>query len=53
MTARRLRADESFANFANSPEVVDNLPVLPPVTERELELIETYLGHLIGDVLKG
>lgn len=53
MTVRRSRADEFLANPANSPEIVDNLPVVPPVTERELELIETYLGHLIGDVLKG
>jgi hypothetical protein len=35
------------------PEVIDGWPATPPVTERELDVIETYLGELIGDLLKG
>jgi hypothetical protein len=35
------------------PEVIDGWPATPPVTERELELIETYLGQQIGEMLKG
>jgi hypothetical protein len=34
-------------------EVIDDLTATPPVTERELDIIETYLGQLIGDILKG
>lgn len=35
------------------PEVIDGWPATPPVAERELDIIETYLGQLIGDMLKG
>jgi hypothetical protein len=35
-----------------SPEVVDSWPATVPVTERELDIIETYLGQLIGDIMK-
>jgi hypothetical protein len=31
--------------------VVDNLPGFIPVTQREIEVIETYLGALLGAVL--
>jgi len=34
-------------------EIIDDWTATPPVTERELELIETYLGELIGEMLKG
>jgi len=34
-------------------EVIDSWPAILPVTERELDIIETYLGQLIGDMLKG
>lgn len=34
------------------PEVIDDWTATPPVTERELDIIDTYLGQ-IGDILKG
>jgi hypothetical protein len=34
------------------PEVVDDYPALVPVTQRELDVIETYLGSLLDDLLK-
>jgi len=33
-------------------EVVDDYPEIVPVTQRELEVIETYLGSLLDDMLK-
>lgn len=38
---------------AHGLELVDSWPAAVPVTERELDIIETYLGQMIGDVLKG
>lgn len=35
----------------NDPIVLDNLPVVIPVTRRELEIIETFLGNLIDGLL--
>ena len=35
----------------SSPQVVDNLPRSIPVLERELEVIEMYLGALIDKML--
>ena len=34
------------------PEVVDDYPEIVPVTQRELDVIETYLGSLLDDLLK-
>ena len=34
------------------PEVVDDYPEHVPVTQRELDVIETYLGSLLDDFLK-
>jgi hypothetical protein len=33
------------------PQVVDNFPTVVPVTQRELDVIETYLGSLLDDML--
>ncbi len=35
----------------DDPVVVDNLPAVIPVTGPELDVIETYLGHLIDRLL--
>ena len=35
----------------SSPQVIDNLPQSIPVLERELEVIEMYLGALIDKML--
>jgi hypothetical protein len=37
--------------FAADPDVVDDFPTAMPVTQGELEVIETYLGALLGDAL--
>jgi len=34
------------------PQVVDNFPTVVPVTQRELDVLETYLGSLLDDLLK-
>jgi hypothetical protein len=34
-----------------APEVVDDYPEIVPVTQRELDVIETYLGSLLDDLL--
>jgi hypothetical protein len=36
---------------AAGPDVIDNFPTAMPVTRGELEVIETYLGALLDDVL--
>jgi hypothetical protein len=36
-----------------APVVVDDFPALIPVVQRELDIIETYLGVLLDDVLSG
>ena len=33
--------------------VVDDLPAFVPVTQREIEVIETYLGALVDEALAG
>ena len=33
------------------PQVVDNFPKVIPVVQRELDVIETYLGKLLDDML--
>jgi hypothetical protein len=38
---------------SRDPEAIDDWTTTPPVTERELDIIETYLGQLIGDILEG
>lgn len=35
----------------DDPIVLDNLPELIPITRRELEIIETFLGNLIDGLL--
>jgi hypothetical protein len=34
------------------PQVVDDLPAVVPVTQRELDVLETYLGSLLNEMLK-
>jgi hypothetical protein len=34
------------------PEVVDDYPEIVPVTQRELDVIESYLGPLLDELLK-
>ena len=46
-------ADTLRREPSSYPEVIDDWTATPPVTERELDIIETYLGQLIGDILKG
>ena len=36
----------------SSPQVIDNLPQSIPVLERELDVIEMYLGALIDKMLR-
>ena len=35
------------------PSVVDDLPDVIPVSEREAKVVELYLGRLIDDLLRG
>jgi hypothetical protein len=37
---------------ADGPQVVDDFREVMPVTQRELDVIETYLGALLDDMLK-
>jgi hypothetical protein len=41
------------ANVEPAVEVVDDLPSLVPVTQREIEVIETYLSALVDEALAG
>ena len=34
------------------PQVIDDFPIAVPVTQRELDVLETYLGSLLDDMLK-
>jgi hypothetical protein len=34
------------------PRVVDDFPAVVPVTQRELDVLETYLGPLLDEMLK-
>jgi hypothetical protein len=34
------------------PKVVDDFPEIMPVMQRELDVIETYLGSLLDDLLQ-
>jgi hypothetical protein len=47
----RMRADLPHGPH-RGPEVVDDYPEIVPVTQRELDVIETYLGSLLDDLLK-
>jgi hypothetical protein len=38
-------------NPSDSPQVIDDFRELMPVTQRELDVIETYLGALFDDML--
>ncbi len=41
------------ANLESAVEVVVDLPALVPVTQGEIEVIETYLGALVDEALAG
>jgi hypothetical protein len=34
------------------PQIIDDFPAVVPVTQRELEVLETYLGSLLDELLK-
>jgi hypothetical protein len=36
----------------HGPEVVDDFPEIMPVLQRELDIIETYLGSLLDELLR-
>jgi hypothetical protein len=40
------------SHLADGPQVVDDFREVMPVTQRELDVIETYLGALLDDMLK-
>ena len=35
-----------------TPRVIDDFPAVVPVTQREIDVLETYLGSLLDDMLK-
>jgi len=41
------------ANLESAVEAVVDLPALVPVTQGEIEVIETYLGALVDEALAG
>lgn len=45
------KRDPKAGAATDDPIVLDNLPVVIPVTRRELEIIETFLGSLIDRLL--
>lgn len=47
-TPRKLR-ERSLSN----PAIIDDFAEAMPITRRELDAIETYLGSLIDELLKG
>jgi hypothetical protein len=47
----RTRADLEHGPIGTL-EIVDDFPDLVPVTQSELDVIETYLGSLLDDLLK-
>ncbi|MFQ5563043.1 MAG: hypothetical protein ACE5FO_05695 [Parvularculaceae bacterium] len=53
MTASTVGARTLRAANDNLPPVVLQPPGLAPVTIAELELLETYLGDLIADIIEG
>ncbi len=48
----RIRGDLQRGPARHCPEVVNDYPEIVPVTQRELDVIETYLGSLLDDMLK-
>lgn len=36
---------------AGAPEIADNWPAMVPVTAREIDVLETYLGALLDELL--
>jgi hypothetical protein len=36
-----------------NPQIFDDFPEVVPVAQRELDIIETYLGSMVDDMLKG
>jgi hypothetical protein len=51
--ARPYKANSSTARAAvRITQVVDDFPTVVPVTQRELDVLETYLGSLLDDLLK-
>jgi hypothetical protein len=49
--SHRARAIRPAAVALADPGVSDDFPATIPVSERELEVIETYLGELLDDAL--
>jgi hypothetical protein len=47
----RRRARARLADTESDPIVVDDLPDIVPVGTREIDVIETYLGHLLNALL--
>jgi hypothetical protein len=45
------KRDPKVGAATDDPIVLDNLPAVIPVTRRELEVIETFLGNLIDGLL--
>lgn len=46
--------DHNLVGDAQSyPEVLDDLPTLVPAMQREIDVIETYLGSLMDKILGG
>jgi hypothetical protein len=51
--ARPYKANSSTARAAvRITQFVDDFPTVVPVTQRELDVLETYLGSLLDDLLK-
>jgi hypothetical protein len=47
----KAKRDAKAGAATDDPIVLDNLPEVIPVTRRELEVIETFLGNLIDGLL--
>jgi hypothetical protein len=41
-----------LSGASRHPQVVDNFPTVVPVTQRELDVLEAYLGSLLDELLK-
>jgi hypothetical protein len=47
---RRRRGSEKLSDSMSDPIVIDDLPEIVLVGPRELDAIETYLGHLLNEL---
>lgn len=43
---------ETLGKISDQPKIDDDFPVVLPVTRRELDVLETYLGSLLDTMLK-